>query len=429
MNRCNASQLPERSSIMKSRTAWTLTAAFLFSLMVPTLPAQDQPGQNQDADIKSQSKGNSQSKGSQIVQKSSGQQGRWLINGKNLWSSGGPQGELLNWSTYPQAIPLSLSPVDDSLRAHLGLPDGEGIVVTAIDPNSSAAQTGIQINDILLKLGDAKLSSVESFYKHLKEIGEKPVGLTLLRDGQSHTIQVQPKINVTLHPVATKTPPREFWIGVSVTAIEPALRAQLKLPPQGLIVNDVSDDSPAARSGIKHYDIIQDVDGEHLTEPAALAAYVQSVGEKAIVLHLLRGGKRSLHVTVTPERRKPAPESSAVQPQDPSYYTVFQPGAVLYDPRNAAAPLLTVPTQPGGGTIRPVPADPYSITWENVYTLPSYPSAQPVARPDPNSALTSRLDTLDAELKELRAAVAQFNETAKAIEQLKTAIEALKDKN
>ena len=39
------------------------------------------------------------------------------------------------------------------MRAHLKLPKDQGLVVTGLNPNSSAYQAGIQLNDVLLTVG------------------------------------------------------------------------------------------------------------------------------------------------------------------------------------------------------------------------------------------------------------------------------------
>ncbi len=352
------------------------------------------------------------------------------------WPAGVPGNDFLQWKAYASRIPLSLAPVDEPLRAHLGLPDGEGLVVTAIDPNSSAAEAGIRQNDILIKLGERDaahsgsffaLSTPESFFNRLKEYGETPVSLTLLRDGVLQTIQVQPKVDVTLHRVAIKAPPREFWIGVTVTAVEPALRAQLKLPPHGRIVTGVGESSPAARAGVQRHDILLDVDGEPLTEPAKLASYVESKGEKPIVLRLVRNGKGPILLTMTPERRKHPASSSTNPPQDGQSfaYTFIQPGGVVSYP-TMTPPLLTQPI-PGAGNLLTVPNQPYDPMWTGVYQLQGNPAAQPVAPLDAGTAISKRLDALDAELRELRKAVMEYKQSAKALEQLNKTVERLVD--
>ena len=48
---------------------------------------------------------------------------------------------------------LGLTPADDALRAHLRLSKDQGLIVTSLAANTSAAQAGLQQNDVLLSLG------------------------------------------------------------------------------------------------------------------------------------------------------------------------------------------------------------------------------------------------------------------------------------
>src|SRR4029078_12674056 len=150
---------------------------------------------------------------------------------------------------------LSLVPCDDAARAHLKLPKGQGLIATSVAPDGPAAHAGVCQNDILLTLGEASLSKPEDLEEQLKVAGEKPLGLVLLHHGQKKTLQVQPRVNVTLGPVQPSPP--EFWIAVSLSTVEPALRAHLKIPAdQGLIATEVIAESPAAKAELKVNDIL-----------------------------------------------------------------------------------------------------------------------------------------------------------------------------
>ena len=199
---------------------------------------------------------------------------------------------------------MSLAPADDALRAHVGLPKDQGLIVTSLAAHAPAAQAGIQQNDVLLTLGDASLAKVEDLEESLRSAGDKPASLTVLRAGKKLVIQVQPRVRVTMGPVQPQAP--AFWIGVSVAPLEPALRSQLKLPAnRGLLAIDVVKDSPAVQAGIKVHDILLSLDGRGLDSQEKLIEMVQSNGEKAVPLEVIREGKTQT-IVVTPQRRKPA---------------------------------------------------------------------------------------------------------------------------
>ena len=126
----------------------------------------------------------------------------------------------------------------------------------------------------------------------------------MLHQGQRKTLQVQPHIKVFFGPVQPAPP--EFWIGVTVSNVEPALRSQLKLPAnQGLIATEVIEGGPAARAGLKVNDILLTMAEKPLKDQAALIDLVQKYGEKSVAAEIVREGSRQT-VQVTPDAGRTA---------------------------------------------------------------------------------------------------------------------------
>jgi len=331
------------------------------------------------------------------------------------WKPQGQPGAYWAWTQNRDALNLlayhqdrfsgmSLVPVDDALRSHLKLPKDQGLLVTAIDPHSPAVAAGLHQNDVLLKLGDTPLGKPEHLEAGLKAAGNKPVVLHLYRDGTARKIQVQPQIQVTFGPVPAQAPAQQFWIGVSVADVEPALRAQLRiLMNKGLLVNEVFKESPAEKAGLKVNDILLSLDGKPLSDQKTLVELVQANGEKTMTLDLLHEGTPRVGVGITPERRKsPQLTGSIIQPNLYSY-DVVRPGVML--------------NQTG----------PYQLQLQDLKVLTSpYDKLKDQQLKDPNAALSKRLDDLDTEIKKLRKALEELGGASKATAELNQAIEVLK---
>ena len=197
---------------------------------------------------------------------------------------------------------------------------------------------------------------------------------------------------MALGPVQAESP--AFWIGVSVSPLEPALRSQLKLPEShGLLAIDVVKDSPAAQAEIKVHDILLSLNGNLLDSQEKLVELVQSNGEKPVSLELIRAGKTQT-IVVTPQRRKPAPHRSKQGAmRDKLFsYQVVHPGAVVNLNRDAVWLDDMLKGQTG--------------------TALAYPPAgqQPGAG---STASMKQLDELDAEIKQLRKAIEELNKLLK----------------
>ncbi len=64
---------------------------------------------------------------------------------------------------------------------------------------------------------------------------------------------------------------KAYWIGVACESLSPAMRAQLGLAEeQGVLVQDVVAESPAAQAGLRRYDVILAVAEEPIGAPEAL---------------------------------------------------------------------------------------------------------------------------------------------------------------
>lgn len=86
---------------------------------------------------------------------------------------------------------ISTHPVDPSLREHLEIPEGFGIQIVEVLPDSPAAGAGLRSNDVLIRLDDQRLISPEhlSLLVRSKKSGDS-VSLTLIRKGREETVEV-----------------------------------------------------------------------------------------------------------------------------------------------------------------------------------------------------------------------------------------------
>jgi hypothetical protein len=79
---------------------------------------------------------------------------------------------------------------DEALKSQLNLQDR--LIVVQVLPDSPAAKAGVQQHDILLKIGDGDVHTIEDLIKGVSESGEKEIKLLLLRGGKEQAISVKP---------------------------------------------------------------------------------------------------------------------------------------------------------------------------------------------------------------------------------------------
>ncbi len=98
-----------------------------------------------------------------------------------------------------------------------------------------------------------------------------------------------------------------YWIGVACEPLPEALRTQLGLSEQqGVLIDDVVADSPAAQAGLKQFDVILSVDDQSITQPQELARAVSQAQDKEVSIRYLRAGKEAtIAVKPAPRPRNP----------------------------------------------------------------------------------------------------------------------------
>ena len=125
----------------------------------------------------------------------------------------------------------------------------------------------------------------------------------------------------------------QWWIGVALDAVPDMLRAHIpadKLAADaGALARQVVPDSPAAKAGLKDYDVLKKINGKDIkTAPDVINAVRESGGAK-ITLEILRAGEvKTLDVTPEemPAEMKRAPQNRLHSPFGIQLVPVPQPG-------------------------------------------------------------------------------------------------------
>jgi hypothetical protein len=192
------------------------------------------------------------------------------------------------------------------------------------------------------------------------------VGVALMSWGAVATAQVRdPETGMTdlVDGVFTVARPleREYWLGISCVPVPLPLRTHLNLPAkQGLMVEAVVPDSPAAKAGIARHDVLMRASDKPLAEPQDLIRAIEATQDGKLQMELIRAAKAK-SVEVTPAKRPAEVRGQAVaQPapgdwqtmekwlegmwpggvvkgqRSPMRFRIFHPGAIV--PPDAVVP-------------------------------------------------------------------------------------------
>lgn len=210
---------------------------------------------------------------------------------------------------------VNVQPIDSDLAESLNLKEVRGIIVSAVQPGSSAAQAGVRVGDVITALNGAPVSDFNNFRNQIAaQAPGTEVTLTLLRDGREQ--QLKARLTERTEEVSREggspegAPGRPGEsasagrLGLSVEPLTPeiATRLNLRAGTQGVVVSDLDEAGPAAEGGISEGDVIERINNQPVTSVADLRNAVQSAGTRPVLMLVNRRGT-TLFRTVRPRQQ------------------------------------------------------------------------------------------------------------------------------
>ncbi|MBK6750082.1 MAG: PDZ domain-containing protein [Pyrinomonadaceae bacterium] len=225
-----------------------------------------------------------------------------------------------------------------------GLAGVRGVAVEKVMENSPAQAAGLQAGDVIVRFENEEITSVRKLTRLISEVAaDHQVKITVLRNNSEQDITAtlgkrpMPKFengnfaftipNAKLEelkelptipqmpelPKIMTTPGAEgkafTWtlgggrqIGVGVMSLTKQLAAHYGVD-SGLLINDVRENSPAFKAGLKAGDIIVEAEGKAVKGDLDLIRTINGKKEGEITITYVRDDKRQT-VSVTPEASK-----------------------------------------------------------------------------------------------------------------------------
>jgi Do/DeqQ family serine protease len=193
---------------------------------------------------------------------------------------------------------VGIQPVTAELASSLGLKEARGVAINSVTSGGPAEKAGLKSGDVILQLNGKDVNDANTLRNEIAAVGPgTEVTLTLLRDGSQRQARVRlGELTADRAPAGDEQSGNLAGgskLGVTVAPITPDIAQQLGLRrgTQGVAVESVDPDGPAARAGMQSGDVILEVNRQPVRTTADLAAALQKSGDRAPLLLINRGGQ------------------------------------------------------------------------------------------------------------------------------------------
>jgi serine protease Do len=181
-------------------------------------------------------------------------------------------------------VGVEAADLNPRLSARLGWDRTYGAVVTGVEPDSPAAQAGVQRGDVVAELGGSRIQDAEDFDSRVRGYPARSAfSLVLFRAGASRTVQVTPV---------------EFPRRLIETLAWDRLGLRVKEAKGVMSVAAVRPDSTAAQIGLEAGDVILRVNNQPVPDGDTFREALLTARRGRSVLMLVRRGRYGYHITL-----------------------------------------------------------------------------------------------------------------------------------
>jgi serine protease Do len=194
---------------------------------------------------------------------------------------------------------VQIQPVTADIAESMGLEKAQGALISDLTAGSPALKAGLKSGDTILKVDGTDISDARDLAKLIAHVAPgKQVELSIIRNGKPLAVSVtlaamptDPKM-ASAAPAAEPTKDSLSTYGLEVSPADDGA---------GVKVTKVDPQSSAAERGVKEGDVILEIAGNEVNDPAAVAkALKQATGKK--VLMLVRSGDGQHYVALPHEK-------------------------------------------------------------------------------------------------------------------------------
>ena len=184
----------------------------------------------------------------------------------------------------PAWVGMDTADLPAQVAARLGWDRTYGAVVTNVEPDSPAAQAGVQRGDVVAELGGSRIEDAEDFDSRVRGYPARSVfPLVLFRAGSNRTVQVTPV---------------EFPARLLETLAWERLGLRVKENKNGVAISGVRPGSAASEIGLEPGDVLLRMNNQPVPTADTFREALLTARRGRSVLLLVRRGRYGYHLTL-----------------------------------------------------------------------------------------------------------------------------------
>jgi serine protease Do len=174
--------------------------------------------------------------------------------------------------------------VTDEIADSIGLPEAKGAMVTKVAEDGPAAKQDVKAGDVIVEVNGEKINDSRDLARKIAELHPNTeVRLSIVRYGDKHEVNMK----LGAFPSGKKLAALEEdkpETGEQLDNLGLSLAPAMKVPgagDDGVVITEVNPNSDAADKGLKAGDVILQVAGEIVSQPADVAKGIKKAMDKA----------------------------------------------------------------------------------------------------------------------------------------------------
>jgi Do/DeqQ family serine protease len=206
--------------------------------------------------------------------------------------------DLIQYGEVKQAwIGLVVQEMDEKITQYLKYPGRKGVMVKTVEPDSPAQAAGLREGDVLLAIGNRKISGLDDYLSASKSISAgEPLEIQIWRGGRSLSVPVK----ASEFPIERADQLAWSLLGIKVEDLTPKNRKDFRIAAkEGVLIKEIRSGSQLARIGVRAGDLLRQIDESGISNHDEFGKVLVKVRQKASLVLLIQRGEQGYYVTVS----------------------------------------------------------------------------------------------------------------------------------